>query len=445
MKRTADLCYGSAVRPLLAITGAIAAHFAASSLFVVAAAAAEKPKAVVVVAGRLPKPQADSVLADVNAAVAARPELALLSEDRAGFIFRSTKPPAPKRSKKNLEAAKKSLAEAAEQLNAFDLPSAVKSVTKAKTSLAGYIGSRAAYEVDRDRLQLAVTIAHTQRDQSKLLAALNEYAIRYPNEPPPQGSWPPDVVNLLKSMNIASSVLNVKSEPSALVHVDGREVGTSPIRLGSLPAGEHRVEISRPGYWPIDQLLETTGSREAIIEAKLAPNLSAAFRKVSAQNGLDAELEKRVRELVPELAVLILASVEEGKLVLRRIDLLPSPALPRGATETARGEPGANGARLSATQLFEAPVVAGKEVNIPLWAWIGAGSGAVAVGAGVAMRMMAVGTHQDFDARMGALTQTEAFELRDRSGTQATGGAILLGVGVAAIAGVAGLVAFDVL
>lgn len=442
MKPTVDLCYGLAVRRRHAITGAIAAYFAASPLF---ALAAEKPKAAVVVAGRLSQKDADSVLGDVTRAIAARPELAMIPEDRAAFIFRSTKPAGPKRSKKNLEAAKKALAEASEQLNAFDLPSAVKSVNKAKTSLAGYIGTRAAYEVDRDRLQLAVTIAHTQRDQSKLLAALNEYAIRYPNEPPPQGSWPPDVVNLLKSMNISSSVLNVKSEPSALVHVDGREVGTSPIRLGALPAGEHRVEISRPGYWPIDQLLETTGSREAMIEAKLAPNLSSSFRKTSATRGLDAELEKRVRELAPELAVLILASVEEGKLVLRRIDLQPSPALTRGAAETVRGELGANGARLSVTQLFEVPIVAGEDADIPLWAWIGAGSGAVAVGAGVAMRMMAVGTHREFDSRMGALTQTEAFELRDRSGTQATGGAILLGVGVAAIAGVAGLVAFDVL
>src|SRR5262249_4115136 len=154
----------------------------------------------------------------------------------------------------------------------FDLAAAVKAVTKAKAALQGMIGTRSAFELDRERLQLAVAIAHAQRDEQRLLASLGEYAVRYPNEPPPPGLWPPDLLNSLKSVTPKSSVLTVKCEPRALIYVDGREVGTSPIRLGALPSGEHRVEIVLPGYWSIDQVVETAPGREAIVESRLAPS-----------------------------------------------------------------------------------------------------------------------------------------------------------------------------
>jgi hypothetical protein len=418
--------------------------FFVASAVVSNARAEERPKVAVVVTGKVLAKDAEALALNVSKILAERPELSLIADDRAAWIFRSTKPPAPKRSRKNLEAARRNLQEALEQLNSFDLANAVKSVTKARTALTGYIGAKAAFEVDRDRLHLAVAIAHAQRDQQRLVAALNEYAIRYPNEPPPHGLWPPDVVNTLKSITIAPTVLNVKSDPPALVYVDGREVGMSPIRLGALPAGEHRVEIQLPGYWSVDQVLETTAAREAILEAKLAPNLSSALRKASPKKTLDPAIEKRIRELAPELGILILAAMEDGKLHLRRIDLAAG-SVPRGAADTVRGDTAPESVRFLLAQLFESPSVPGDGVRVPLWAWIGAGSGVVAIGAGVTMRMLAVGTEHEFNARLGALTQSEAYELRDRSSSQATGGAVLMGIGVAAIAGVASWVALDVL
>lgn len=440
MKPSLDLCYGCAVRRGFLIS-AILGLVVTSTAY-----AAERPKAAVAIAGKMGAKEADALAADLHRALAERPELAVLPDDREAWLFRSTKPPAEKRSKKNLEAAKKLLAEAQEQLNNFDLPGAVKSVTKVKTALAGWIGTKAAFELDRDRLQLTVAIAHAQRDEQRLLSALNEYALRYPSEPPPAGLWPPGVVSSLKSIELGASVLTVKSEPRALVSVDGREVGTSPIRLGALPVGEHRVEIQLPGYWPIDQTLATSGTQEAIVESKLSPNLSSALRKVSLKKSLDAELETRIKELAPELSVLVLAGIEEGKLVVHRIDLGAASAVPpKGAAETVRGEPSNEGVRLAVAQLFSVPDHPSASKDVPLWAWIGAGSGVVAIGAGVTMRMMAVGTQHEFAAKSGGLTQTEAYDFRDRGGFQATSGAILLGLGLAAIAGVAGWVAVDVL
>lgn len=433
-----DLCYGRRVVRRSHI-GVLAGVLACA---VLEARADEAPKTAIAVTGKnaLGKEGAQ-VWALLRQALAERPEVQLIAIEEEELLFRSEKPEGPKKQKANLDAAKKHLEEASEALNNFDLQSAVKSVTKARTSLSELIGTRAAMALDRQRLQLAVAIAHAQRDERGLLALLAEHALRYPNEPPEGGLWPPGVVASLKTIALKPSVLSVKSEPSATVFVDGREIGASPVRLGALPAGEHRVELVKPGYWPVDQVLETVNGREALVEARLSPSLSEKLKSASASKGLTPELEKELREVAPSLQVLVLAGVEGNQLVLRRVSLDGSAS--PGPTDSTRGENSANGARLMVAQIFERPGGPSLTGKVPLWAWIGAGTGAVAVGVGVTMRMLAVGTANEYDAKLGGLTQVEAYELRDRTSTQATGGAVLLGLGVAAIAGVAGMIAFD--
>jgi hypothetical protein len=398
------------------------------------------PKAAIVVVGKTANTKEGNALAlELRQTMAERPEVELIAAEDEEHLFRSSKPEGTKKQKASLDAAKKHLEDASEALNGFDLQNAVKSVTKARSALNGLIGLRAAVALDRQRLQLAVSIAHAQRDERGLTALLAEYALRYPNEPPEQGTWPPDIIASLKTIALKSSVLSVKSEPSATVFVDGREIGSSPVRLGALPAGEHRVELVKPGYWPLDQEVETVTGQEALVEATLSPSLSAALKSASASKGLTPELEQNIRSAAPSLAVLIVAGVEDGKLVVRRVGLDGSSS--DGPTEMARGE--VTAARMLVGQIFDRPAGASFGKDVPLWAWIGAGSGVVAVGVGVTMRLLAVGTANEYDAKLGALTQVEAYELRDRSSTQATGGAVLLGLGVAAIAGVAGMMAFD--
>lgn len=410
------------------------------------ALAAEPPRrgAVLVAGAPTASREAEALARAVRAALAEHPDVRLLPAAEEAFLFRSPRPRTG-RKKSALPQAKKHLDAAARALAEFELAGAAKAVVKAKQTLAPWSGLRSAVDLERERLELSVAIAYATRDEQSLGRDLQVYAARFPGLEPPQGMWPPGVLDRLRELaSERPTVLTVRSQPSSQVFVDGREVGSTPIRLGALPRGEHRVELIAPGHYPTDVTVETSGAKEGLLDVVLVPSFGRRLAKVRPELPLEPALLAELQAL--GLDFVVLAGAQGSRQVLRRVDLT---AAPRAAVnELASAELGEPGARVAIARLFPGPAPDGVSASaergaVPAWAWIGGGAGAAAVGAGIVLRLLAVSTYQDYGERQGALTQTEAYELRDRSSAQATGGAVLLGVGLAAIAGVAGAVLFD--
>jgi PEGA domain-containing protein len=410
-------------------------------------ASAGPTKAAIAVSGMATdSKEAAALVLRIRAALAKRADVELISPSEEEYWFRSARPKR-RRSKANLRAAQKHTKQAEASFQAFDFGDAQRSLQRARSLIAEWTGTKEALEIDRERLQLAIATAHAQRDERSLKEALAEYAVRFPNEPAPPGLWPPDVANRLKAIAPADSVLNIRSEPKGLVYIDGREVGNSPVRLGALPEGTHRVEVFLAGYFAFDEQVETASGRESLLEVKLLPDLSSKLKKAKLDREYPQEIVDAIRAVTQPLGVklVIAAGLDaDGKIAVRRIDFeAPSAAT---LSDAVKADNSPDGAALAISQLFERPDRAAATASsrtVPTWAWIGGGAGAAAVGVGVILRLMAVSTHREFDQRQGALTQAEAYGLRDRAESQANGGAALLGLGVATIAGIAGWVALD--
>jgi hypothetical protein len=206
------------------------------------------------------------------------------------------------------------------------------------------------------------------------------------------------------------------------------------------------VEVFLPNYFTFDETVDTVAGREAMLEVKLQPDLSSKLRKAALDRTYPQDLIDAIRALTASLGLqeVVAAGLDkEGKLVVRKIDVTPGA---HEAGDNVKADNTPDGASLAITQLFEPPEKPeppGKKSAIPVWAWIGGGAGAAAIGGGVVLRMMAVSTHNEFDLRQGALTQAQAYDLRDRANGQSTGGAALMAVGIAAIAGIGGWIIYD--
>jgi hypothetical protein len=421
----------------------------AASLAIPRVAIADAPQKTAVAIAAMPvsSNEAEQVVQQVRAALARRSDVSLISDADERYWFRSVREK-KRRSRANLRAAQKYLKQASASFSSFDLVEAQKNVNKAKSMLVDWVGLKEAVEADRDRLQLAIAIAHAQRDEAHLKEAIAEYAVRFPNEPPPPaGLWPPDLQNRLRSASSESgTVLNVRSEPHGTVYIDGREVGTSPVRLGALPQGQHRAEVFLANFFPTDAWVETIPRKESFLDFKLYPDLSSRLRKLKPDQPVPQDLIETVRTLSKAMGlstIIVAALSKEGKLMLRKVDLASA-----SQGESVLGDNTPEGANLAVAQVYEPgdrAQASSARGTIPTWAWIGAGTGVAAIGAGVVMRMVSVSTAHELDLKQGALTQAEAFSIRDRAEGQANQGAALLGLGVAAIAGIAGWVAIDVL
>src|SRR5262245_16726370 len=87
---------------------ALAAHLAGGEARAAEPAVAPAKAAAIAMAGPLvPSKEADVLAAEIRGALAGRPEIALIPAEREQRLFRTPKPDAPKKQKKNLETAKK--------------------------------------------------------------------------------------------------------------------------------------------------------------------------------------------------------------------------------------------------------------------------------------------------------------------------------------------------
>jgi hypothetical protein len=82
-----------------------------------------------------------------------------------------------------------------------------------------------------------------------------------PEKPPQSGA----VAGSFGAVSFASR------PPGATVIVDGRSVGTTPVRVPSLTAGSHRVRLERDGYHPWATTFSVIAGSEIRVTGSLEP------------------------------------------------------------------------------------------------------------------------------------------------------------------------------
>ena len=377
----------------------------------------------------------------VREAAQARPEIPLAPQSVEMKLFAAQPPPSAGSAIARVETL---VGAGQEALRNFDLPAAERKLAKATRALGPYLGLPETKKADRARIFLGVSLAHARRDEGALTSLLAEYATRYPDENPTNAGWPPDVMERLKTLRrLPQSSIIVRSKPAAEIKVDGRQYGPTPQTIAPIPAGRHRIVAEAPGYYRADAWVTAPEAKTAEIDLELSPDTARRLARDKAKTETPNTIEaiQRAAAASELRAVLVVSTKSKGRMVLSYVDLSGHRARTTARFEVAATKDGATTA-MSQLSLHLAKVGDKKEV-VPLWAWIGAGTGVAAVGTGVALRLAAQSTQDELIRKTGAVTQAEAFDMRDRAQAQARGGAILVSAGVAAVVGVAGWVLID--
>ncbi len=79
-----------------------------------------------------------------------------------------------------------------------------------------------------------------------------------------------DTGRLAPTAVTATGLLQLRILPWAEVSVDGRAVGTTPLRPVSLEAGEHRVVLSHPSYKPLQKSVRIRADETTTLEVDLS-------------------------------------------------------------------------------------------------------------------------------------------------------------------------------
>ncbi len=73
------------------------------------------------------------------------------------------------------------------------------------------------------------------------------------------------------SFTLTGGELEVRSEPWAVIELDGKEVGQTPMLLDNLVLGPHRLRLWRDGYIPQEHQVELRAGHRVKLEAVLQP------------------------------------------------------------------------------------------------------------------------------------------------------------------------------
>lgn len=424
----------------------------------VAAPEVDHDKVAIAITGMAPESaRAQALSRRLRAALEERPAINLASVADEEFLFAGK---GQNRPRTNLSAAKKNMQHAQNALKEFDIIRAQREISDAMQAILPWIGLKEASDLDREILQIAAAIAHSSRDEQGLTWALREYALRFPDAPPPgEGLWPPDVVQRFQKLGSSRrSRLLVRADPGGRVFIDGRERGQVPLTVADLPSGLHRVEVESEGYFPIDAFIETSSEKGAEIDLKLLPDLSQLRGiAVDAPQSFESPFFAFMRDVCVRRGItgLVLAGLDR-KGDIQTIRLALAKSLPPQQVAQASAANTTKGVKQVITWLFD-PASAGVPAAIlrdlperssidrpvPTWAWVAAGAGLALVGGGIALRMAAVSTQDELAARRDALTQVQAYELRDQMDLRSGGGSILLAVGISAVLGIGSWVVID--
>ncbi|MFO0724973.1 MAG: PEGA domain-containing protein [Myxococcota bacterium] len=384
-------------------------------------------------------PRAPDLARAVASAIPAEAVERAVDPDEAELWFgaRAPVPPSPP-----LAEIKQAVDRARRAFQRFRLDETAKNLSAADEGLAAWRGLPEALDLERDVLSDQVSLAHAERDESRLEQALARFAARFPGEgPPPKSAWPPALTErLARQAEPRPATLIVRANaPAARVWIDGRPLGTAPLTLTQLGAGTHRVVLEAERTIRFDQTLLLSPQETKELECKLRPDLGPALAKADLHRPLPPALLDRVRSVLAaaRLDGVILADSGPTEVVL--LALRPSGTLGEGRADSPEpallraaflGAVGRGGSALGAP---------------PWWSYAALGTGVALTAFGVGFRAAAGGLEGDFLQNHASFTQVAAAERLDAIDSNAARGTALLVTGAAVILGAAGFMTYRLL
>ena len=342
-----------------------------------------------------------------------------------------------------LTATRKALEAAASFLQAFELGPARRALRTAGRTLATVRLLDEAAPLDRLRLELLVALAHLNRDEEGMEQHLLEYGSRFRSAEPQSSLWPPDLVQRLSTTTSETTTrLHIDSTPAGQVRVNGVSVGSTPLTL-DIARGQHRVEVRAPGHVPARAWAKTETAKPTHVRLELGTDLAVPLAR---SEKLNVELIDRLSELARRNSLDNLVATSRlptGQIRLQLIMIPPSGSARLMPPFIARNRPADLETVVSQLAVQRSEFLASSQHRPSSLVWIGLASGAALAAAGITLRFLAQERQDEFRARLGALTQTEAFDLRDEADRRATAGNILIGVGAATFAGFASWAAVE--
>ena len=327
----------------------------------------------------------------------------------------------------DISAARQLLDMAEQQLKGFEIEAAKQNVAAARAQLDPHVGRIQARPQDLRSLQLAVGIAHAERDPEAVLGHLRVFVHRFWSVAPAETPWPPDVREQLESLlrDMSKRTVKISSLVPAQAAIDGLPVGPTPVEV-RVPAGRHRIEVTATDALAQQRWIEVPAETGSRIRMQVTPQ-SPLAGELRAVKVLDEKGEGRILSEARRWGistVYVAGPSYDGR--VRLIRLGPSPAGPVVVDRSVED------LRMGLMQLWKPPT---PSADPSIWPWVTVGAGAAAVGGGIAARLIAQSTQDDFQSRRHLLTQAQAFDARDQAESEATAGTVLIGAGLAIVAG----------
>ncbi|HUF47991.1 MAG TPA: PEGA domain-containing protein [Vicinamibacterales bacterium] len=94
---------------------------------------------------------------------------------------------------------------------------------------------------------------------------------------------------------VAVGRLEVRSTPTgALVTVDGRIAGTTPLTIADLPIGSHVVQVARPGFVPVEERVDLTATTLArVVDVRLGRSAADGAPRPAGVGSLEVDSRPR--------------------------------------------------------------------------------------------------------------------------------------------------------
>lgn len=133
-------------------------------------------------------------------------------------------------------------------------------------ALAALAAALQAYPHARIRYRAGVEHQHL----GHLVEAIEAFE-GYLSEPEREPEYVADAVSRINQIRPNVGSVEILAESGAVVAIDGRERGQTPLARVRVAAGAHRVSVTKPGFAPFRSLIQVVGGQTAGVTAILRP------------------------------------------------------------------------------------------------------------------------------------------------------------------------------
>jgi len=117
---------------------------------------------------------------------------------------------------------------------------------------------------------------------------------------------------LFGAIGFSQTALNIESFPTgAVVKIDGREIGVTPVDSYQIPVGVHKFEIVKKGYAPVKKEIDVQDALSLQIQFRLNKLYDVVF--ITREKGLEFSLDEKHFWREPKVRF----QIEEGKHLLQ--------------------------------------------------------------------------------------------------------------------------------